>query len=123
MRVAGHAGRARAAIARDDVEIPLRRMRPGILDIGRCRHRTVPDERGIVDIDAVERQFRSDGRIEHVPAGEFCANDAAGAAMVPARGVVKVRRSTMVPLLLIVGGDSPPRRASGRDQSLLAMPL
>jgi hypothetical protein len=66
MLVAGYARRARAAVARDDIEIALRWMRPGILDIGRRRHRVAPDEGGFIDVNAVECEFRADAGIEHV---------------------------------------------------------
>ena len=67
MPVAGDARRARAAIAGDDIEIAFRRMRPGILDLGRRRDRPAPGERSFAGVDAVERKLRPDGRVEHIP--------------------------------------------------------
>jgi hypothetical protein len=63
MPVARH---ARAAIARHHIEIRFRRMRPGILDVRRRRYRPALDEGCVIDIDAIDRQLRSDCGIEHI---------------------------------------------------------
>jgi len=59
MRVADRA-HSRRAIARGDIEIPARSMRPGVMNIRRQRHGTAPDQRGALDVDVVMRKFRPD---------------------------------------------------------------
>ena len=74
-------------------------MRPGVLDIGRRRYRVALDEGGVVDVDAVERELRPDGGIEHGPARRALAKESRGdngAATPPASSVVNARRSIMV---------------------------
>jgi len=66
MLAAGDARRTRTAIAGDDIQILLGWMRPGVLDIGRRRYRVAFNERGAVDVNAVERELRSKARIEHI---------------------------------------------------------
>src|SRR5215813_9937821 len=52
------AGDARSAAARHDVEIAFRRMRPGILDVGRQHHPAAFLERGIGDVDVEQGELR-----------------------------------------------------------------
>src|ERR1700732_1942076 len=66
MFVAGPAGRGGPAIARYDVEIPLRGVWPDILVTDRRRYGPLLDEGGIVDVDAVEGQLRPDSRVEQL---------------------------------------------------------
>src|SRR6266852_1878931 len=56
---------ARAAVARRDVEILPRGMRPCVLNVGRQRHGTSLHQRGIIDAHAVQREIAPDGRVEH----------------------------------------------------------
>ena len=63
MRVAGdHAG---TAVARDDVEVACRRMRPGILDVGLQGDRAPFARRGVGDVDIKEREFRSNAAVQN----------------------------------------------------------
>ena len=50
MLVAGRA-HPRRAVARRDIEMPARGVRPGIMDIGRQCHGAAPDQRSSFDID------------------------------------------------------------------------
>src|SRR5438132_8885659 len=62
MRVAGnHSG---TAVARDDVEVPCRWMRPGVLDVGRQRDRTTFDQGGVGNVDVEERELRPNACVE-----------------------------------------------------------
>ena len=54
----------RPAVARHDIEISLRRMRPGILDVGRKRHRAALLQRGVGNVDVEQRQLRADAGVE-----------------------------------------------------------
>src|ERR1700739_3532773 len=63
------ARRVGAAIAGNNIEVLLRRMRPSVLDIGCGRYRAALDEGRAVDVDAVEREFRPAAGIEYIPGG------------------------------------------------------
>src|SRR5882672_6545188 len=53
------------AVARRHVEKSLRRMRPGILHVGRQSHRISLGERSSLDIEVVKRKLRPDAGIKH----------------------------------------------------------
>src|SRR4051794_12111451 len=53
-----------AAVARHDIEISFRRMRPGILDVGGQRHGAPRLPCGVGDADVEQRQLRPDAGIE-----------------------------------------------------------
>ena len=55
----------RPAIARHHVESAPRRMWPGILDIRRQCHRAAFEQRGIIDVDVVERELGTDTGVIH----------------------------------------------------------
>jgi hypothetical protein len=52
MRVARHSD-TRRAVARCHIEMPARRMRPGVMHIGRQRDGVAPDQRGSLDVDVI----------------------------------------------------------------------
>ena len=58
------AGEPRPAVARHDIEISFRRMRPGILNVGGKRHRAALLQRGVGNVDVEQRQLRSDAGVE-----------------------------------------------------------
>ncbi len=87
--VAGNPG---SAATRDDIQKTPRRMRPGILDIGRQRHHLARGQAGTVDVEIVARQHRSDaGVIDGLRHGRLNFRDGAfdaakdGAANIPRR--------------------------------------
>jgi hypothetical protein len=55
---------SRAAIARNHVEVPCRRMRPDVLDVGRQRDRATFAQRGVGDVDVKESELRPDAGVE-----------------------------------------------------------
>ena len=63
--VADNAADARGAVARRDIEILPRGVRPSVMDIGRQGDGGAPRQGRIVDIDFVMRQLRPDARVEH----------------------------------------------------------
>ena len=61
---ADNAANARRAVARRDVEMAARGVRPAIMDIGRRGDGAPPLQRGALDIDRVMRQLRPDAGIK-----------------------------------------------------------
>src|SRR5512145_3015892 len=55
---------AGAAVARHDIEVSCRRMRPGVLDIGRQRDRATLCQGGVGYVDVKERELRPDAGIQ-----------------------------------------------------------
>src|SRR5258707_15204962 len=58
------AGNARSAVARHRVQVARRRMRPGVLDIGRQDRRSALFYRGGDDVDIEKAQLRADAGIK-----------------------------------------------------------
>src|SRR4029079_8142209 len=54
-----------AAVAGHDIEIPPRRMRPRVLDVGRKRHRAALLQRGVGNVDVEQRHVGSDAGVEN----------------------------------------------------------
>jgi len=64
---AGKTADSGGAVARGDIQIPARGVRPGVMDIGGRRDGAAALQRGALDIDGVMRQFRPDSGIKRDP--------------------------------------------------------
>jgi hypothetical protein len=66
MLVPGRA-RPRRAVAGSDIKISARRMRPGIMHIGRQGDGAAPDQRGRLDVDVILRELGPDAGVKRHP--------------------------------------------------------
>src|ERR1700681_2847485 len=63
--VTGGTSQSHPTVARRNIEILSRNVRPRVLHAGRKRHRATPDERCAVDVHIILRQLRPDAGVEH----------------------------------------------------------
>ena len=86
------AGKARSAVARHHVKVSHRRMRPGVLDVGRQNDRCPLLQRGGADIDLEKAQFRADAGIEKALCGHVLTPGIFAAATASANTAVAAQR-------------------------------
>jgi len=79
------AGQARSAGTRDHIQKTPRRMRPGVLNIGRQRYRAAFRERGLRDVEIVKRQHGTDAGVINGSAHKGLRVRDYGSAIAPRR--------------------------------------
>jgi hypothetical protein len=97
------ASEAGPAVARHDVEISLRGMRPGILHVGRQGHRAALFERGACDVDLEQAQLRAGAGIKDSFCGHVLTHARSGTVSRPTTSALNARRSSISGFLRMGG--------------------
>src|SRR2546426_5092391 len=110
------ASEAGPAVARNDVEVSFRGMRPSILHVGRQSHRAAFFQRGACDVDLEQAQLRAGAGIKDRRCRHLLTHARSGTASGAATSALKVQRSIMSGLLRMGGLFLKPSVARMRDR-------